>query len=205
MERRYQMRITKDPETRREEILNAALELFREEGFEKVSVESITQKAEIAKGSFYNYFKSKEDVYAAAISAIATQTLSVAKEILTDQEASPKERLKRYIDWTFEMSEQQERSLSRVLTTGANSSQKEMYLRALDEGINQMIPFFARLLEDGVVDKAFKITDVKFTAVVMLGALRGIHVAYYNDLKLDLVTSRSYLYDFLSRLLGADF
>lgn len=199
------MRVTKDPETRREEILHAALELFREEGFEKASVESIAKAAGIAKGSFYNYFKTKEGVYEAVIADIASRNLELAKELITVKNISPKERLFKYISWTFHLAEQHEKGLVRALEPGANSGQKQMYLRALDEGTNQMLPMFENLLQEGAAAGEFQLPDPRFTAVVMLGAFRGIHVAFYNGLQINLDTGKAYLYDFLSRLLGTKF
>jgi AcrR family transcriptional regulator len=49
-------------ENRKEHILKAAIELFTKKGFERTSVESITRRAKIAKGTFYNFFEKKEDV-----------------------------------------------------------------------------------------------------------------------------------------------
>jgi AcrR family transcriptional regulator len=49
-------------ENTREHILKAAIDLFSKKGFENTSVESITRKAKIAKGTFYNFFEKKEDV-----------------------------------------------------------------------------------------------------------------------------------------------
>ena len=49
-------------DVKEERILIAALELFGKKGFEKTSVESITRKARVAKGTFYNFFDKKEDV-----------------------------------------------------------------------------------------------------------------------------------------------
>ena len=49
-------------DVKEERIVIAALELFGKKGFEKTSVESITRKARIAKGTFYNFFDKKEDV-----------------------------------------------------------------------------------------------------------------------------------------------
>jgi AcrR family transcriptional regulator len=49
-------------EANQERILAAALELFGKSGFEKTSVESITRKARVAKGTFYNFFEKKEEV-----------------------------------------------------------------------------------------------------------------------------------------------
>lgn len=49
-------------ENNREQILKAAINLFSVKGFEQTTVESITRKAKIAKGTFYNFFEKKEDV-----------------------------------------------------------------------------------------------------------------------------------------------
>jgi len=46
----------------RQKILDAALEVFAKYGYHSSSVSSIAEKAGIAKGLLYNYFKSKDDV-----------------------------------------------------------------------------------------------------------------------------------------------
>jgi len=56
------MRITKKPEERKQEIAEAALELFLENGYENVSIKDITTRVQIASGLFHYYFHSKEDV-----------------------------------------------------------------------------------------------------------------------------------------------
>ena len=49
-------------ENRREEILRVAMDLFSKKGFELTTVEDITRAANVAKGTFYNFFAKKEDV-----------------------------------------------------------------------------------------------------------------------------------------------
>ncbi|SDH69977.1 transcriptional regulator, TetR family [Alteribacillus bidgolensis] len=46
----------------RGKILNAAVSLFREKGFESTTVQEITETAEVAKGTFFNYFPTKESI-----------------------------------------------------------------------------------------------------------------------------------------------
>ena len=43
-------------------LLNVAIELFEKNGFEKTTIEDITKKAKVAKGTFYNFFERKECV-----------------------------------------------------------------------------------------------------------------------------------------------
>jgi AcrR family transcriptional regulator len=46
----------------RDLLVRAALELFGTHGYEQTTVQQITQAAGVAKGTFFNYFASKEDV-----------------------------------------------------------------------------------------------------------------------------------------------
>jgi AcrR family transcriptional regulator len=49
-------------EQRRQQIMNAALQLFAANGFANTSISRIAAKAKISKGLMYNYFSSKDDL-----------------------------------------------------------------------------------------------------------------------------------------------
>lgn len=53
---------TAQRDSTREKILKAAASLFHEFGYNGTSVQDIVTKANVPKGSFYNYFKSKEEL-----------------------------------------------------------------------------------------------------------------------------------------------
>ncbi|TCZ75789.1 TetR/AcrR family transcriptional regulator [Paenibacillus albiflavus] len=46
----------------RQNVLNAAIELFAEQSYEATTITQITERAGIAKGTFFNYFANKEDL-----------------------------------------------------------------------------------------------------------------------------------------------
>ena len=54
-------------ETRRKQIMDAALELFASEGYIHCSISQLAAQAGISKGLMYNYFKSKESLLTAII------------------------------------------------------------------------------------------------------------------------------------------
>lgn len=49
---------------REKEILNSALGLFNRDDWQSITVEQISQEAEIGKGTVYKHFQSKEEIYA---------------------------------------------------------------------------------------------------------------------------------------------
>lgn len=58
------MALTKKAERTKAKLLASARKLISENGFDQVSVEDITKDSGVAKGTFYHYFKCKEDVVA---------------------------------------------------------------------------------------------------------------------------------------------
>src|ERR1700704_2953765 len=46
----------------RERLFRAALELFAQKGFAETTVEDITEAADVGKGTFFNYFPSKDHI-----------------------------------------------------------------------------------------------------------------------------------------------
>ncbi len=57
----------------KEKILKSAEALFKEQGFENTSVDSIVKKAGISKGSFYVHFDSKDEIIAYFINAVISK------------------------------------------------------------------------------------------------------------------------------------
>jgi AcrR family transcriptional regulator len=53
----------REKEARRQQILDAARDLFFERGFEGTTIDEIAQRTEISKGAFYLHFPSKEEIY----------------------------------------------------------------------------------------------------------------------------------------------
>ena len=70
----------------REEILKAALQLFSEKGFHSVSMQDIAAKSEFAVGTLYNFFQSKEQLFAELLNDCAEQIYQMLWPILTSSE-----------------------------------------------------------------------------------------------------------------------
>jgi AcrR family transcriptional regulator len=74
----------KKRETRRS-LMEASLQLFSERGYEATTVEDITEAIDVAKGTFFNYFETKE----AILPAIAARRLEQLEEALTGEPDAP--------------------------------------------------------------------------------------------------------------------
>lgn len=87
----------KEATERRNEILDAADELFGQKGFDGTSTNDILEKVGIARGTLYYHFKSKEDIMDALIERYNTQILGSAKEIASNKNIPVHERIVRVV------------------------------------------------------------------------------------------------------------
>src|SRR5271170_6340603 len=78
---------TKPPEERRDELLNAAQRLFLKHGVGSTTIEQITSGAEVAKGTFYLYFSSKDDILAALRDRFGQGLLTRIKAAIANKQA----------------------------------------------------------------------------------------------------------------------
>ncbi|HNX63834.1 MAG TPA: TetR/AcrR family transcriptional regulator [Oscillospiraceae bacterium] len=81
------MKTIKDGEERRKEILVTARSLFIHNGYDQTSINEILKIVDIAKGTFYYYFSSKEEVLQEIIMDIVYEGAARAERILQDSSA----------------------------------------------------------------------------------------------------------------------
>ena len=70
-------RITKNKEERKQELIDAAGRLFLKQGYDKTAVSDIVRAINVAQGTFYYHFKSKEDIL---VAYVEKDILSLANE-----------------------------------------------------------------------------------------------------------------------------
>ena len=78
-------RITKVPEERRRELIDTAERLFMEKGYEHTAISDIVKELNIAQGTLYYYFRSKEDI----LEAVVDKSIAVLEQnviLLTQDE-----------------------------------------------------------------------------------------------------------------------
>ena len=69
----------------RQRLMGAALDLFRDNGYEQTTVEQITDAADVAKGTFFNYFDTKESI----LPAVAEWRLRRIRELVSPRRGAP--------------------------------------------------------------------------------------------------------------------
>ena len=90
------MRVVKKPEERKAEMVAAAAKLFAEQGFVRTSVAEIVSAVDVAKGLFYYYFTTKDDMVKAVVEGYCSYLGSEAQKI-ADGEGTAQEKIDRLV------------------------------------------------------------------------------------------------------------
>ncbi|HEX9062960.1 MAG TPA: TetR/AcrR family transcriptional regulator [Clostridia bacterium] len=148
-------RVVKDPKIRQAEILTAAGELFESQGYANTTIEAIIQKAGIAKGTFYYYFKSKEDILDALVQMMVDKRYEVYKKIADAHDMKALEKLRMMLGGENQLSKK-EADLMENLHLPEN---RELHERANVEFIVKISPLFAQVIEQGKREGVFDVEN----------------------------------------------
>ena len=141
----------KDPELvrrRRAEILRQATLLFARNGFAKTEINAIAEAAGCAKGTIYNYFSSKRDLFRQAVDMVMDGVLGTGPGELPDNPIeSIHVGIQAFISYFDEHPEYielliQERAVLETTTT-------PLYMEYRKRHNERRAPLFARLIQDG--------------------------------------------------------
>lgn len=149
------MRIVKAPDVRRAEILQAAKRLFARKGYAGTSVADIVAEAQIAKGTFYYYFKTKSDVLESLAGQMVDEMVENAALLAQDPESGVVEKLCRIITGQNRIKDDGED----VVAGLHQSANKELHDRIAIETVLKLGPVFADIIEQGNNENIFHVDD----------------------------------------------
>ncbi|MEG6586678.1 TetR/AcrR family transcriptional regulator [Dendrosporobacter sp. 1207_IL3150] len=94
-------RVTKDPLVRQAELMDTALDLFLALGYQKTTVQDIVKKVNVAQGTFYYYFSSKEAILEAIIER---NVKNLVEEVHSLEKITGIEKLQQFINRFYKLS-----------------------------------------------------------------------------------------------------
>jgi AcrR family transcriptional regulator len=145
------------------EIIASAARLFRDKGVKAVSVDEIVQGAGVAKGTFYLYFKTKDDLLEKLTNALVEQ-IALAAESAGAVEAGAIDRFAAAV-LAMQGAGRSQHHLVEALNHPENSALHELANVAL---VRRVAPVLAAIVEQGRREGAFDVEDAEATIEFLL-------------------------------------
>lgn len=163
------MRITKDAEERRAEILDAAEELFARKGYASTSTNDIIERIGIARGTLYYHFRSKEEILDAVVLRFTDSLIRKAEEASADRSIALYDRI--------------------VLTMHSLSSDTELgreLLSQIHKGENALLH---QKVQDIMIERCSSV----FSSLIREGNESGLFSCRFPDEAASMIMTYSYI------------
>ncbi|MDH5798080.1 MAG: TetR/AcrR family transcriptional regulator, partial [Paracoccaceae bacterium] len=144
-------RISKAPEERRLEIVDTAERLFREKGFANCSVEMIIREIGVAKGTFYYYFKSKQEILGAIVDRTLAQIVEQAGQVAGDPSLDALTKMQMLLAGA-QVGDVDTHDLAEMMHLPEN---RELHELSNIQSVLRLSPILARIVEQGIQEGVF--------------------------------------------------
>ena len=190
----------------RERIINSASFLFSQNNYHEVMIEDVAKNADIAKGTVYNYFESKEELYFTLIE----QKMFALTNTLIENIKGENNRISSLHTFVIHnyMFMMKYKNFFRIYQKEAFNKQNELCneITLLENRLKQLL---IDIISEGEAEGVFRETDIKLTTELILGSLyaavnKGINKNYSKE---QLRTEREKIFHFIlqSLYLGRNF
>jgi AcrR family transcriptional regulator len=153
-------RVIKHPDIRRAEMLDRALELFLQRGYDNVSLNDVIADARVSKGAFYHWFPSKDALITALAERSAHDGIAVVEDALAACGGNGLERLNAVLQAGFDIKvkmgvPEQLAAMASLL----RPNNAHLYGRIVSAGEELVRPVLITVISDGVTEGIFDTFD----------------------------------------------
>ncbi|MBT3228603.1 MAG: TetR/AcrR family transcriptional regulator [Candidatus Marinimicrobia bacterium] len=167
--------LQKDP-TKADAIIRAAIHIFARDGLEKGKIADIAKEAGIGKGTVYEYYSSKDEIFHAMVNTIMADMVD-ASETLYSMDLSPRDKLRTFMrmntEIVFEMDEAM-LIITEMWAQGARAMRRGEHEAAqFFDSYGKMKQFVINILKAGVMAEDFREMNYDGVATLALAFVDG--------------------------------
>ncbi|MCK9442467.1 MAG: TetR/AcrR family transcriptional regulator [Methanothrix sp.] len=172
-------RITKGPEERRQELIDTAERLFMENGYEHTAISDIVKELNVAQGTLYYYFRSKEDILEAVVEKSIADLEGNVIQLISDEEVDEAARLNAAINGILGFVSQRNDFID-FLHQDINAV---MHAKLEKATVERIVPILSGLVIKGNANGSFNIENPIETVEFLSTAL--VYIFHQPDINTD--------------------
>ena len=172
--------MAKTKEERRNEIIETAGKLFEEKGYEQTQVQDIVNEIGVAKGLFYYYFKSKDEVMEELADRYADAIIDAVNKLI-DKDISPFDKISRIFQIFIDSAEKKSGIFMGILNVKNGITHERIFFNVG----KKMVPLVTELILSGNDNGECNCSDPKFITEFLVSGLFNIMNQISPDEKID--------------------
>ncbi len=159
------------PEARPSEILEAALDLFTERGFNATRLADVASRAGLSKAAIYLYFNDKTSLLTALVQATVGANISLASDMISKHQGPVAPLLRQLLSFMAGRMEETRMPDLIKLVISESRAHPEIGHFYLDNVIGKALPLFQSLIERGIASGEFREVDPRLTVKCLVGPM----------------------------------
>ena len=172
--------MAKTKEERRNEIIETAGKLFEEKGYEQTQVQDIVNEIGVAKGLFYYYFKSKDEVMEELADRYADAIIDAVNKLI-DKDISTFDKINRIFQISIDSAEKKFGIFMGILNVKNGITHERIFFNVG----KKMVPLVTELILSGNDNGECNCSDPKFITEFLVSGLFNIMNQISPDEKID--------------------
>lgn len=161
--------MAKTKEERRNEIIETAGKLFEEKGYEQTQVQDIVNEIGVAKGLFYYYFKSKDEVMEELADRYADAIIDAVNKLI-DKDISTFDKINRIFQIFIDSAEKKFGIFMGILNVKNGKTHERIFFNVG----KKMVPLVTELILSGNDNGECNCNDPKFITEFLVSGLFNI-------------------------------
>jgi len=155
--------------------IKAAEELFREKGYDDISISEIARKMDMSHGAFFYYFKSKEEVMQAVIMVSLKESEKYLKALASDGSMSAKEKMQLILTITVGALKEEQPFIDFVRSPANTGLYREYLMRSREI----TIPPVTDIVKQGISEGSFRVEYPEETVRYLIYVFENLTDAIY--------------------------
>ena len=175
-------------------IIEAAKELFLENGYHETSMSAIAQNADLGKGTLYWHFDSKDDLFQSIVTREAKSILRELNEI-KKKDLSAEEIMKKFIKLRLKRIDENKKT-TQMFMDGENFINEELKKTMIDI-FRSFIDILEDIIKRGINEGIFHTSNPEKAASAFLGMINGIcsTIIFENRGDIDIEENTEFIYE----------
>ncbi len=160
-----------DKKSKKEKILEASMKIFFREGFHKAKISEIAEEARIGKGTVYEYFDSKEQLFEETVrNYVDSYCMKLAQ--IVEKNQKPIDKLKSYLSFQKENAHKL-KNFYHLFERRGQALDKEIF-EMIVTARNRTLCLIRDIIEKGIQEGVFRELDPYMAASIFFGSVEQV-------------------------------
>jgi AcrR family transcriptional regulator len=161
--------------TRRREIVDAALELMHDKGYERTTIEDVLAKLQMSKGALYHYFGSKRALLDGIVESLGESAVRTLQPVVDDRGLGALDKLRAYFDASTTWKAENLTAVTVAMRLWRDENNALLRQKMSQESMRTTAPLLESIIRQGCDEGVFDTSHPREAAVIVTGM--GLHLA----------------------------